>query len=281
VQLGPPVDAPRRPTELASALEQARERLGNRPAVTVLSPRGREEQAVASLAQWAAKGAHLLEADLLLEPGDAVRFDAPWSWPAAAVCLAAWWAGIVVDLDATGTPRWPCSTSTSRTSRRRPRCCASAMRSRARRSARSRANPGRSPSRRSPTSHPGRRRAGPCGDPPRGTHLDPATRCSTSPATSAQGTLGLAADRPRTRFDERDAGRGRAGRARRPSARRRPADGGAAGCAARCRGGRAGRDLVASRPSAAAGSARRTTSSATTPTSWPPSTMRVTSTAGS
>jgi uncharacterized protein (TIGR03089 family) len=102
VQLGPPVDEPSSPDELASILDRAARRLGNRPAVTVLSPRGREEQAVASLAQWAAKGAHLLEADLLLVPGDAVRFDAPWSWPAAAVCLAAWWAGMVVDLDADG-----------------------------------------------------------------------------------------------------------------------------------------------------------------------------------
>jgi uncharacterized protein (TIGR03089 family) len=99
VQLGPPAGDRTSADELATALTQARQRLGNRPAVTVLSPRGREEQAVASLAQWAAKGAHLLEADLLLAPGDAIRLDAPWSWPAAAVCLAAWWAGLVVELD--------------------------------------------------------------------------------------------------------------------------------------------------------------------------------------
>jgi uncharacterized protein (TIGR03089 family) len=102
VQLGPPADRPPAARDLATALDQARVRLGNRPAVTVLSPRGREEQAVASLAQWAAKGAHLLEADLLLTPGDALRLDAPWSWPAAAVCLAAWWAGLLVELDAQG-----------------------------------------------------------------------------------------------------------------------------------------------------------------------------------
>jgi uncharacterized protein (TIGR03089 family) len=102
VQLGPPADRPPAARDLATALEQARVRLGNRPAVTVLSPRGREEQAVASLAQWAAKGAHLLEADLLLAPGDAVRLDAPWSWPAAAVCLAAWWAGLAGELDPHG-----------------------------------------------------------------------------------------------------------------------------------------------------------------------------------
>ena len=102
MQLGPATDERSSARELATALDAARARLGNRPAVTVLSPRGREEQAVASLAQWAAKGAHLFEADLLLAPGDAVRLDAPWSWPAAAVCLAAWWAGLVVDLDAEG-----------------------------------------------------------------------------------------------------------------------------------------------------------------------------------
>jgi hypothetical protein len=102
VQLRPPPGGATTARDLAGALEAARRLLGNRPAVTVLSPRGREEQAVASLAQWAAKGAHLLEADLLLAPGDAIRLDAPWSWPAAAVSLAAWWAGIVLELDADG-----------------------------------------------------------------------------------------------------------------------------------------------------------------------------------
>lgn len=54
---------------------------------------------MASLAQWAAKGAHLLEVELLLEPGDRLALTAPAGWMSAAVCLAAWWAGIVVDLD--------------------------------------------------------------------------------------------------------------------------------------------------------------------------------------
>jgi uncharacterized protein (TIGR03089 family) len=99
VQLGSPAPERADALDVPSALERARRALGNRPAVTILSPRGREEQAVASLAQWAAKGAHLLEADLLLDPGDALRLQAPWSWPTAAVCLAAWWAGLVVDLD--------------------------------------------------------------------------------------------------------------------------------------------------------------------------------------
>jgi uncharacterized protein (TIGR03089 family) len=83
---------------VAAALTAARDAWGQRPAVTVLSPRGREEQGFASLAQWAAKGAHLLELDLLLGPGDTIRLDAPASWTSAAVCLAAWWAGIGVRL---------------------------------------------------------------------------------------------------------------------------------------------------------------------------------------
>ena len=93
IPTGPPADT------VPGAIEAARVRLGHRPAVTVLSDRGREEQGVASLAQWAAKGAHLLELDLLLDAGDPLRLDAPLSWTSAAVCLAAWWAGVVVTLD--------------------------------------------------------------------------------------------------------------------------------------------------------------------------------------
>jgi uncharacterized protein (TIGR03089 family) len=70
--------------------------------VTVLHPSRRDEQGVASLAQWAAKGAHLLELDLLLEPGDVLTLDVPAGWTAAAVALAAWWSGLVVDLDGGG-----------------------------------------------------------------------------------------------------------------------------------------------------------------------------------
>ncbi len=99
MQLGPaPVPPPASP-DLAAALTAASRHLGHRPAVTVLRPNRRDEQGMASLAQWAAKGAHLLEADLLLEPGDRIRLDAPLSWTTAAVCLAAWWAGIAVSLD--------------------------------------------------------------------------------------------------------------------------------------------------------------------------------------
>lgn len=59
----------------------------------------RDEQGFASLAQWAAKGAHLLELDLMLEPGDRLAVDLVPGWPLVAVSLAAWWAGVAIDLD--------------------------------------------------------------------------------------------------------------------------------------------------------------------------------------
>lgn len=61
----------------------------------------RDEQGFASLAQWAAKGAHLLELDLMLEPGDRLAVDLAPGWPLVAVSLAAWWAGVAIDLDGT------------------------------------------------------------------------------------------------------------------------------------------------------------------------------------
>ncbi|MFA9430067.1 hypothetical protein [Egicoccus sp. AB-alg2] len=64
----------------------------------MLGPTRRDEQGVASLAQWAAKGAHLLELDLLLEPGDRLRLDLEPGWPLVAVALAAWWSGLAVAL---------------------------------------------------------------------------------------------------------------------------------------------------------------------------------------
>jgi uncharacterized protein (TIGR03089 family) len=99
VQLRPPPDPSAVPTDVASGLRQAAATLGFRPAVTVLRPDRRDEQGVATLAQWAAKGAHLLEADLGLGPGDRLHLDVPAGWPLAAVCLAAWWAGIAITLD--------------------------------------------------------------------------------------------------------------------------------------------------------------------------------------
>lgn len=74
---------------------------GHRPAITVLGPERREEQGFASLAQWAAKGAHLFELDLGLSPRDRLLVSGPAAWLPAAVCLAAWWAGITVVTEAT------------------------------------------------------------------------------------------------------------------------------------------------------------------------------------
>ncbi len=79
--------------------------MGHRPAITVVGvgpDLRRDEQAFASLAQWAAKGAHLLEVDLGLGPEDRLHVDAPAGWLPAAVCLAAWWVGAAVTDDATG-----------------------------------------------------------------------------------------------------------------------------------------------------------------------------------
>ena len=99
VQLGPPPGSRPTPADLPAAVRDAASELGHRPAITVLRRGRRDEQGMASLAQWAAKGAHLLEADLLLEPGDRLALRSPAGWPLAAVALAAWWAGIVVTLD--------------------------------------------------------------------------------------------------------------------------------------------------------------------------------------
>lgn len=96
--LGPtpaPLDAAR---DLADALARARDALGHRPLLTVLRPQVREEQSAISLAQWAAKGAHLLATDLLVEPGERLHLDVALGWPAVAVLYAAWWSGVVVQL---------------------------------------------------------------------------------------------------------------------------------------------------------------------------------------
>ncbi len=98
MQLASP-DRPPPADDVAGAVRAAQAILGARPVVTVLFPSGRQEQGMTSLAQWAAKGAHLVEADLLLAPGDALHLDAPLSWTSAAVCLAAWWAGVTITLD--------------------------------------------------------------------------------------------------------------------------------------------------------------------------------------
>ncbi len=99
MQLSPPSRPDPHARDLAAALQDAHRQVGSGPAVSVLFPEGRQEQGMTSLAQWAAKGAHLLELDLLLQPGDRLHLDAPLSWTSAAVCLAAWWAGVTVTLD--------------------------------------------------------------------------------------------------------------------------------------------------------------------------------------
>lgn len=66
--------------------------------MTVLSPQGRAEQGFVTLAQWAAKGAHLLQVDLGLSPGGRVLVDVPPGWTLAAVCAAVWWVGGTVVL---------------------------------------------------------------------------------------------------------------------------------------------------------------------------------------
>lgn len=93
---------PAPPADLAAGLETCARDRGQRPAVTVLSPQGRAEQGYVTLAQWAAKGAHLLQTDLFLEPGGRVLVDVPPGWTLAAVCAAVWWVGGTVVLgDAT------------------------------------------------------------------------------------------------------------------------------------------------------------------------------------
>lgn len=89
--------------DLAGALSAVSRAIGHRPLLTVLHTDHREEQSATSLAQWAAKGAHLLALDLLLEPGDRLGLQAPLGWPAVTVLLAAWWSGIEVTLDADAT----------------------------------------------------------------------------------------------------------------------------------------------------------------------------------
>jgi len=86
------------PSTLAEALQLAA-RHGQRPAVTALTSSGRYEQSYVSLAQWAAKGAHLLQSDLGCEPGTRLAVCSRVSWHTSAIVLAAWWVGIEVTTD--------------------------------------------------------------------------------------------------------------------------------------------------------------------------------------
>lgn len=93
---------PAPPSDLAAGLAQCARDRGQRPAVTVLSPAGRAEQGYITLAQWAAKGSHLLAMDLAAGPGTRVFVDVPPGWTLAAACAAVWWVGGTVVL---GTAR--------------------------------------------------------------------------------------------------------------------------------------------------------------------------------
>ena len=93
-----------RADDVATALEQARAALGQRPAITVLHgvPGGaggvgpRHEQGFASLAGWVAKGAHLIRDELGLGPGGELGLAGPACWPIASIALAAWWVGVTL-----------------------------------------------------------------------------------------------------------------------------------------------------------------------------------------
>lgn len=104
---GRPATAPS-PSDLAEVLRSGTSRLGHRPAVTVLHPGARYEQSGTSLANWAAKGAHVLELDHLVGPDVVVDLDAPVCWTVAAAALATWWLGGAVRVAVaagTGTSR--------------------------------------------------------------------------------------------------------------------------------------------------------------------------------
>lgn len=101
MQLSRPT-APPPPRDLASGLATRARELGQRPAVSVLRAGVRAEQGFVTLAQWAAKGAHLLELDHEVGPGVQVHLDVPAGWPLAAVASAVWWTGGVVVLGAPG-----------------------------------------------------------------------------------------------------------------------------------------------------------------------------------
>lgn len=103
MQLGPPPD-PHAPDDLAGGLAALATGLGQRPAITVLGAGGRAEQGFVTLAQWAAKGSHLLLTDCFLAPGDVVLVDLPPGWQLAAVCAAVWWVGGSVTTDLADAP---------------------------------------------------------------------------------------------------------------------------------------------------------------------------------
>ena len=82
--------------DVPDAVRTAADGSGHRPAITMLTPEGRQEQAFVSLAQWTAKTAHWIALELLLEPGDRFGIVGPPGWVPAAAALGAWWAGLTV-----------------------------------------------------------------------------------------------------------------------------------------------------------------------------------------
>ncbi len=98
MRLEPITTTPATPSDIPAALRGALRDRGHAPAVTVLTAQGRHEQGVASLAQWAAKGSHQLIDELTTGDHHAIRIALAPSWTLAAVCLAAWWVGIPVEL---------------------------------------------------------------------------------------------------------------------------------------------------------------------------------------
>ena len=87
---------PPRADDVAAALAGAVGMLGQRPAITALTPGGRREQGFASLSGWVAKGANLLALELGVGTGGRVAIAGPPGWPLAAVALSAWWVGATV-----------------------------------------------------------------------------------------------------------------------------------------------------------------------------------------
>lgn len=69
---------------------------GQRPAVIVLRPTGRQEQGFRTLLQWASKVSHWLQTDHGGGPGDRLALTTPPAWLPAAAALGAWWNGLEV-----------------------------------------------------------------------------------------------------------------------------------------------------------------------------------------
>ena len=86
---------------LDDALRRAHDPDGGRPFVTYYDDRTGErvELSVTTLANWVAKTANLVVDGLGLVAGDAVRLDLPRHWQLPIWALAAWTAGLTVDLD--------------------------------------------------------------------------------------------------------------------------------------------------------------------------------------